>query len=562
MRKHVIFVAMAVFFASTVTYAQKNSFSVDQMQEMMFGVSTLKGVEEVYPQVQIEVLEPTATQLSSSSKIGTLVRNDIHELVVQALQKAGIKIAKSSGIGTEKMPLSLNITVFIKVAIADPPAYDVFIYTEALQSIILERDNSIRSVSRTWPMIPMGLSTRNMFMLSPSKLEDMVKEEVSKQVDVFISDFVKANPKPVTRNSEGIDIDALKKTLSMETPELRSTFRVRDENAQLQAIKQLESAGSEEAVEVLLDCLTSDKTDCKLKQNALTALGRIGTEPAIEAIKKFDTWSRKRYTEPQQFKMGRQEYAIDHFQSSDVRPLAQVKDKDNKTWAIIILSRYGGLDLWLTSLLENDLWSEPIFLNLPDFPGLSMSRTEREKAIGKLQVEGDILKVVYNNVTYETRISNQLKDIDKDGLPDIVEARFLTDAKNPDSDGDGIADGKDSNPLTPKQKDVNDTMEIRQAVFSALFATSNSRNAIVIVDRDEFAKQEYYGFSGAVLKSSESRQGFVNLTSIDIRYQSEDAATVWISDWEGNMASSVHEAKLKKINGKWVVIEFRLTLIS
>ena len=562
MRKYVIISMAAGCFISTVAFTQPKPFSMDQLQEMMFGVSTLKGVEEVYPQVQIEVLEPTATQLSSTSKIGTLVRNDLQDIVVQALQKAGIKIAKSSGLGTEKMPLSLNITVFIKVAIADPPAYDAFIYTEALQSIKLERDNSIRSVSRTWPMIPMGLSTRNIFMLSPSKLEDTVKEEVSKQVDVFISDFIKANPKPVTRNSEGIDIDALKKTLSMETPELRSTFRVRNENAQLQAIKQLESAGSQEAVEVLLDCLTSDKTDCKLKQNALTALGRIGTEPAIEAIKKFDTWSRKRYTEPQQFKMGRQEYAIDHFQSSDVQPLVQVKDKDNKTWAIIILSRYGGLDLWLTSSLENNVWSEPIFLNLPDFPGLSMSRTERENAIGKLQVEGDVLKIIYNNVTYETRISDQLKDTDKDGLPDIVEARFLTDAKNPDSDGDGVADGKDSNPLTPKQKDANDTMEIRQAVFSALFATSNSRNAIVIVDRGEFAEQEYYGFAGAVLRAPSHREGFVNVTSIDIRYQSKTEATARISDWEGNMAASVHEVKLKKINGKWVVIEFQLTRIS
>ena len=184
------------------------------------------------------------------------------------------------------------------------------------------------------------------------------------------------------------------------------------------------------------------------------------------------------------------------------------------------------------------------------------------KTIWNLNVEGESFKITYDGKTFESKISEQLKDTDKDGLPDIVEAKFLTDAKNPDSDGDGIADGKDTNPLTPKQRDVNDTTEIRQAVFSVLFATTSSRNAVVVVGRDEFAKQEYYCFSGAVLRASESRRGFVNLTSIDIRYQSENAATVWISDWEGEEAASIHEAKLKKINGKWVVVEFVMIMIS
>ena len=103
MRKYVIISMAAGCFISTVAFTQPKPFSMDQLQEMMFGVSTLKGVEEVYPQVQIEVLEPTATQLSSTSKIGTLVRNDLQDIVVQALQKAGIKIAKSSGLGTEKI---------------------------------------------------------------------------------------------------------------------------------------------------------------------------------------------------------------------------------------------------------------------------------------------------------------------------------------------------------------------------------------------------------------------------------------------------------------------------
>lgn len=331
----------------------------------------------------------------------------------------------------------------------------------------------------------------------------------------------------------------------------RRGTRGSDPRQQQEAIKKLESDGSQESINELLGFLTNDRMESRFRQSALTALGKIGTEPAIEAVKKFEAWSQKRYAEPSPFQMGLQFTPL-------LNPLAQTKDKDNKTWALISMRRYGGLDLWLTSLIENNNWSSPIFLSIPDFPGLSMSRSERENANTTLQVDGDVLKITYNNTTYETRISDQLKDTDTDGLPDSVETKLLTDVKNPDSDGDGIADGKDSNPLNVKHKESNDKIEIRQAAFSALFATASNQNTIIIINRGEFAKQEYYGFDGPVLKASESRQGFVNITSIDIIYQSEDSATVRINDYEGPMAGSMHEVKLKKINGKWIVVEILL----
>ena len=311
-----------------------------------------------------------------------------------------------------------------------------------------------------------------------------------------------------------------------------------------------------------MEFLTNNRKDRKLKQHALTALGKIGTEPAVEAIKKFERWSQKRYTNPLPFYMGLQEYAIDHFVSTDVQPLAQTKDKDNKTWAIVPLYNFYKTELGLTSLIKDDQWSIPILLDLPDMPEpRRLSETTFDTKY-QLQVDGESIKVISNDKTYETTISEQTKDTDKDGLPDTIEARMQTDPKNPDSDSDGIADGKDSNPLTPKHKETNDTTEIRQAVFSALFATTNSRNMINIVGRDEFAMQEYYGFSGPVIKVSESKTGMVNLTSIDIKYQSKDEATVTMSDYEASQAASGHEVKLKKIHGKWVVVEFGMTWIS
>lgn len=562
MRKHLILVSLVLCFVSTLSQAGANSRSIDQLQEALFGVSTLKGIKEVNPYVQLEIIKEDEAELSTSSKFESLIQKDLKEQVTQALEKANIKITDKLDITSPDSPLSLKITVFIKVTNTPSVRYAVFIYTEAIQPITLSRDKAIRSFSRTWPMTPMGIYNRNMLILNPQTIEKSVKEEVDRQVSYFISDFLAANPKPVSRNAVDVDIAALRKTLFEENPNIRYGLRIRDEDPSLQAIKQLDMAGSEEAVNVLLEFLTHNRMNRKLKQHALISLGRIGTEPAIEAVKKFESLSKKRFSELQTFQMGLQENAIDHFAPYPAEPLARTTYSENKTWALLPLNRYGQVDLWLTSLNKDNQWSWPIFLNLPGFPEPRRLSETTWNIQCQLEIEGDSLRIKCDSKTYESLISDHLKDTDKDGLPDIVEARFLTDPNNPDSDEDGLFDGKDSNPLTPKHKQTDDITEIRQAVFSVLFATSNSQNTIVIVERDEFAKQEYYGFGGVVLRAPKSRDGFVNVTSINIKYQSNDAATATIRDWEASEAASVHEAKLKKINGKWVVVEFRLTRIS
>jgi hypothetical protein len=560
MKKHLVLLVLCL--VPSISQALSKSFSIDQLQERLFGISTLKGVKKIYPQVQLEIIKQNTVELSSTSKIESLARKDLKEQVVQALEKADIKITDKLDIALPDSPLSLNVTIFIKAINTASPTYNTYIYTEALQPITMSRDNTIRSLSRTWPMIPMGLYNRNMFILNPQTLEKTVKDEVDRQVNYFINDFLAANPKPVSRSAVGVDIAALRKILIEENPSARYGLRIKDNDPSLQAIKQLDKAGSEEAVNVLLEFLTHDRMDRKLKQHALTTLGRIGTASAIEAVQQFDDWSKKRYAEPQPFQMGLQQSAIDHIAPYSVKPLAQTTDSENRIWALVPLNRYGKVDLWLTSLNEDNQWSSPIFLNLPGLPEPRRLSETTWNIQCKLQVEGDSFKIECDNRTYKSQISDHLKDTDKDGLSDIVEVRLLTDPYNPDSDEDGLPDGEDSNPLTPRHKQADDITEIRQAVFSILFATSNSKNAIVIIDRGDFAKQEYHGFGGVVLRALEHRDGFVNVTSINIKYQSDDSATATISDWEGSEEASTHEAKLQKINGKWIVVEFRMTMIS
>ncbi len=362
------------------------------------------------------------------------------------------------------------------------------------------------------------------------------------------------------------ELQALRETLLQEDITTYYGLSVPQNDPRLMAIRKLQGIGSPAAVAILRDFLTVDGIKCQqLKQHSLIALGNIGTRPAIDSIRQFEAWSKKRFTKPSPFRFGFKDLAVDHISPCNLSPLAKTTDEKNTTWAIFQWQCHSAVaEIWICKSLGDVLWSQPILLDLPGIPEFYPFSRKYRKWDDRcsFQIKNDSIKIVVDEQVWESRITDHLVDSDKDALPDHVEARLLTDPNDPDSDKDGLPDGRDCNPLTPKHNDTNDVTQIRQAVFSALCATSNSRDTIVIVDRADFAKQEYYGYGGVVLRSPQSRDGFVNITRIKANLISPDTATAYITDYEGNLAASGHLAKLKKLHGKWVVVEFKMTWIS
>jgi hypothetical protein len=362
------------------------------------------------------------------------------------------------------------------------------------------------------------------------------------------------------------ELQALRETLLQKDITTRYGLWIPKYDLRLKAIKRLQAIGSPEAVAILREFLTVDRLNCQqLKQHSLIALGNTGKRPAIDSIRQFEAWSKKRFIKPPAFQFGEKDYAIYTFAPHQLTPLAKTTDEKNRIWAIFQWECHSAVaEIWICKSLGDVLWSQPILLDLPGIPEFYPFSREYRKWDDKcsFQIKNDSIKIVVDEKIWESRIRDHLADSDKDALPDHVEERLLTDPNNPDSDNDGLPDGRDCNPLTPKHNDTNDVTEIRQAVFSVFCATSNSRDTIVIVDRADFAKQEYYGYGGIVLRSPEIRPGFVNITGIKVNLKSPDTATATISDWEGNLAASGHLAKLKKLHGKWVVVEFKMTWIS
>jgi hypothetical protein len=354
-----------------------------------------------------------------------------------------------------------------------------------------------------------------------------------------------------------------------------------EKDACQKAIEALVADASPEAVTALKDFLTRDDMDRKMRIEAAVALGRIGTAEAVKAIGEFEDWAEKRRTDPVAWEFGMQDFPIDHFNSQKIEPLAQWKLNDGTERAVFLWYRFGQQMIYVTHRKDGADWVRPVLLNTPP-------DTKRFLGLPKLdaiKAEGDIVQL---RLEAEGRMRVDLKmvapDADKDGIPDRIEKILGTDPEKPDTDGDGINDGADGNPMTPKAGMNDDAAQIRQAVFTTLFATSNSRDMIVVVENAKevgkleiltndvedagnpeppaFARQEYRGFAGHIVRAPRTREGFVNITKFDVKLDSPTEATVNITDWEGGLAASGHEAKLKKLHGKWVVVKFGMTWIS
>lgn len=353
--------------------------------------------------------------------------------------------------------------------------------------------------------------------------------------------------------TDPIEIERLRTTLLQEEEADPYGLKVPASDPRLQAIKRLTELGSSEAVSVLERFLTTYGANRHLKQHALVALGRIGSEEAVNAVREFEEWAEEGRQARRHFRFGAKDSAIDHFAQHYLEPLAMCQNESGERWAVFGWHRLGMWDLWLTKAGWRGRWSDPILL---DVPGLQWRETR-----GRIELAMDdgqfVLRVGDRLVRLD--VERLVRDTDGDGVRDLLESRLRTDPAEPDTDGDGAPDGNDGNPLTPKHTTAGDSEEIRQAVFSVLYATSNSQDSIGMVGDDDFAQQEYYGYGGYVLKRPKLGHNGVNsaIWRMKVEILSPTEAVVTIHEL---LAS--YGARLKKMHGRWVVVDFRRTEIS
>ncbi|MEN6520496.1 MAG: PQQ-binding-like beta-propeller repeat protein [Armatimonadota bacterium] len=247
--------------------------------------------------------------------------------------------------------------------------------------------------------------------------------------------------------------------------------------------------------------------------------------------------------------------------------LVEVKsDKSGTRWGLIACPAAGsGRDLWIAKQ-ENGKWAHLIFTGV----------TESEMK-GK-----DWLDLTTDN--------KLLKDSDGDGWTDILETRLGTNPNAADTDGDGIRDSEDKNPLSaPRQ--LNDTEQVLAATFEARFRfTDSSCTPLTVYVPDNIQPFELMGREWITLCANikdkphttwRKEQAKPNVSFRPPEYDLDGAkvyesdknnVVLWNSDkteakthivaYYGPLSATGFDVRLKKINGVWFVVEMQMIWIS
>lgn len=153
-------------------------------------------------------------------------------------------------------------------------------------------------------------------------------------------------------------------------------------------------------------------------------------------------------------------------------PISEVTDTAGISCALVNIPWYGcDNDLWLIKGKKGGkTWKGPWFTGLQSktVPGILALRDNTvEEPAYTLRIEGGEIYIRSLDGTYDKPSSPEVltADYDDDGLYDVEERRFGTDPENNDTDGDGLFDGIDINPLTVEKKELLPEDYARMAVF-------------------------------------------------------------------------------------------------
>lgn len=325
-----------------------------------------------------------------------------------------------------------------------------------------------------------------------------------------------------------------------------------------------------------------------LSTEAYCRLGVLGTPESIAAINRIEERARKIFPVPKISTPGDFTHPGWHFADADFEPLAQAKSADGVTYALIVSSNMGDLDLFLISSKtpeDRSSWSRPLLI--PDSlyrgikdPKLTMNGSDQlvfscvqETPPPRALMEGTFdpgpKAPAMGPQQRRLSIKEIEKDSDGDGWTDIEEQRLGLDPRNKDTDGDGIPDGQDVCPNFSQRDEAKNDEEVKifaKAIF-ATFGIGGSRHLLLV--GNESKRVHVWGYAGPVIYAqnvktwSKTHQYGAVYVSWRIRKRiSDKEVVVEIVDYEGPLAAGGQDVRLHKIGDEWVVVSRRATWVS
>ena len=139
---------------------------------------------------------------------------------------------------------------------------------------------------------------------------------------------------------------------------------------------------------------------------------------------------------------------------------SMLQDENGKYWGIFVSNYYGFDEFWVSFSYNCLDWSKPIYTGVPanrsgykwivsaDKIGVKVipePREDKNNRYVRMLFDTTQTHFIYN-------LSQLQSDRDMDGLTDLAENILGTNPDSNDTDGDGKADGFDSNPLASPAK--------------------------------------------------------------------------------------------------------------
>jgi len=297
-----------------------------------------------------------------------------------------------------------------------------------------------------------------------------------------------------------------------------------------------------------------------LRGAAYARLGAIGTAESLAAVGRIERSMDVTLT-PATVPLGVWPSVSWHMRDVDQVPMATAVAPDGTTYAVVAASLLGGFDLFLISTRTPDnpqSWSRPKLLGPP-------ARREGDRTASLAFRGPATLVLAISGAEMQFALDAIERDSDGDGWTDVEEGRIGTNPHAPDSDDDGVPDGRDVCPLWPlpaaMAPDDNEAI-LQRAVFAA-FALTGSRQMLYVTPATP--RVHVRGYGGPIIFDRPLPNGGSSggvYVSWRIRERTATDAVVEISDWEGLLAAGGQDVFLKKVLGQWTVVAVKATWVS
>jgi len=298
-----------------------------------------------------------------------------------------------------------------------------------------------------------------------------------------------------------------------------------------------------------------------LRGAAYARLGDIGTTESLAAVVRIEQSMEAVPLTPPTVPLAVWPSVSWHMGDLAQVPMATALAPDGTTYAVVAASLLGGFDLFLISTrtpADPQSWSRPKLLGPP-------ARRDGDRRASLVFRGPATLALTTAGGELQFALDDIERDSDGDGWTDLEEGRIGTNPHAPDSDGDGIPDGRDVCPLWPLPPATaqDDTDVILQRAVFAAFALTGSRQMLYVTPATP--RVHVRGYGGPIIfdRQLPSRgSGGGVYVSWRIRERTATDAVVELSDWEGLLAAGGQDVILKKIREQWIVVAVKATWVS